>query len=68
MRPLPDATEQIEILRDRWGVPHIYAQTEMGATHGQGYAMAGDRLPTMMKAYRTRMASPTSSQGSPAQS
>ena len=44
--------ETIHILRDTWGVPHIYAQTEPGALYGQGYAMAEDRLPTMMRAYR----------------
>jgi len=42
----------VEILRDTWGVPHIYATTEEGAIYGQGYAMAHDRLPTMLKAYR----------------
>jgi acyl-homoserine-lactone acylase len=44
--------QTIEILRDTWGVPHIYAQTETGALYGQGYAMAHDRLPTMLRAYR----------------
>jgi len=45
-------TETIHILRDTWGVPHIYAQSELGTIYGQGYAMAHNRLPTMMKAYR----------------
>jgi acyl-homoserine-lactone acylase len=49
MAPNP---ETIHILRDTWGVPHIYAETELGAIYGQGYAMAEDRLPTMMRAYR----------------
>jgi acyl-homoserine-lactone acylase len=44
--------ETIHILRDTWGVPHIYAESELGAIYGQGYAMAEDRLPTMMRAYR----------------
>lgn len=44
--------ETVEILRDRWGVPHIYAETEAGALFGQGYAMAEDRLPTMLRCYR----------------
>ena len=47
-----ERTEKVEILRDTWGVPHIYAESELGAIYGQGYAMAHDRLPTMMKAYR----------------
>lgn len=46
------AREMIEIIRDTWGVPRIYAETELGAIYGQGYAMAEDRLPTMMRAYR----------------
>ncbi|MBN1138805.1 MAG: penicillin acylase family protein [Anaerolineae bacterium] len=45
-------TESVEILRDTWGVPHIYAETELGAIYAQGYAMAQDRLPTIMRAYR----------------
>lgn len=49
---MEDQTETVQILRDTWGVPHIYAETELGAIYGQGYAMASDRLPTMMKAYR----------------
>lgn len=34
----------IEIIRDTWGVPHIYAQTEDDLFFGQGYAHAQDRL------------------------
>jgi acyl-homoserine lactone acylase PvdQ len=45
-------TEEIEIVRDTWGVPHVFAKSELGALYGQGYAMAQDRLPTMMRAYR----------------
>jgi len=44
--------EQVEIVRDSWGVPHIYADTEYGAIYGQGYAAAEDRLPTILKSYR----------------
>ena len=49
---MSETLETIHILRDTWGVPHIYAETELGAIYGQGYAMAEDRLPTMMRAYR----------------
>jgi acyl-homoserine-lactone acylase len=45
-------TETVEILRDRWGVPHIYAETEPGALYAQGYVMAQDHLSVMMKMYR----------------
>ncbi|MCP5094404.1 MAG: penicillin acylase family protein [Chloroflexi bacterium] len=34
----------IEILRDRWGVPHIYAQTERDLFFAQGFTHAQDRL------------------------
>jgi acyl-homoserine lactone acylase PvdQ len=45
-------TEQVEIVRDTWGVPHVAAKSEPGTLYGQGYAMAEDRLPTMMRSYR----------------
>ncbi len=34
----------IEIIDDRWGVPHIRAQTKPDAFFGQGYVVARDRL------------------------
>src|SRR5207247_9616870 len=34
----------VEILRDRWGVPHIYAQTVEDLFFAQGYITAKDRL------------------------
>ncbi|MCB1469393.1 MAG: penicillin acylase family protein [Rhizobiaceae bacterium] len=37
-------SETIEILIDRWGVPHIYAQSDLDAFVGQGFAVARDRL------------------------
>lgn len=33
----------IELIRDRWGVPHVFAQTDAGAMYGLGYATAQDR-------------------------
>jgi penicillin G amidase len=36
--------EPVEILRDRWGVNHIYAQNESDLFFAQGYAAARDRL------------------------
>ncbi|HID24503.1 MAG TPA: hypothetical protein EYP14_19185, partial [Planctomycetaceae bacterium] len=33
----------VEILRDRWGIPHIFAQTDADAFYGLGYATAEDR-------------------------
>lgn len=34
----------VEIIRDRWGVPHIYAQTEEDLFFAQGFVHAEDRL------------------------
>ncbi|MBC8141952.1 MAG: penicillin acylase family protein, partial [Armatimonadetes bacterium] len=37
--------------RDRYGVPHIFADTESDALEAFGYAQAFDRLPTMLAHY-----------------
>src|SRR5262249_48366368 len=34
----------VEVIRDRWGVPHLYAQTIEDALVAQGYVHAQDRL------------------------
>ncbi len=34
----------VEVLRDRWGVPHIYAETEHDLWFAQGFVHAQDRL------------------------
>ena len=34
----------VEIVRDRWGVPHIFGSTDHDAFFGLGYAHAQDRL------------------------
>src|SRR5690349_24761018 len=36
--------EPVEILRDRWGVPHIYAANQHDLFFAQGYITATDRL------------------------
>src|SRR5262245_57499126 len=36
--------QPVEIVRDRWGVNHIYAQNEADLFFAQGYAAARDRL------------------------
>lgn len=41
---LPGLAAPVEVLRDRWGVPHIYAQSEPDAFMAQGYVHAQDRL------------------------
>lgn len=41
---LPGLQEPTEIVRDRWGVPHIYADNQHDLFFAQGYVMASDRL------------------------
>ena len=45
---MPDSREQVEILRDRWGVAHVYAEAEVAGFYGLGYASAQDRMFQMM--------------------
>lgn len=44
-RPLANGGEygQVELLRDRWGTPHVFAATDAGAMYGLGFATAEDR-------------------------
>ena len=41
---LPGLEKPVEILRDRWGVPHIYAQSTGDLFFAQGWITARDRL------------------------
>jgi len=34
---------EIEIVRDKWGVPNVFSSTDAGAMYGLGYAQAEDR-------------------------
>jgi penicillin amidase len=36
--------EHVEIVRDRWGIPHVFADTDAAAMYGLGYASAQDRM------------------------
>ena len=40
LQPKP---RSIELMRDTWGVPHIFSDTDAGAMYGLGYAAAEDR-------------------------
>jgi acyl-homoserine-lactone acylase len=44
--------EKVTILRDEYGVPHIFARDAAGAAFGSGYAQAEDRLEELLKNYR----------------
>ena len=37
-------TQSVEIIRDKWGIAHIYAQNEADLFFAQGYNAASDRL------------------------
>jgi len=41
---IPGLTEPVEVIRDRWGVPHIYAADLRDLFFAQGYVQAQDRL------------------------
>jgi penicillin amidase len=41
---LAGLTSSVEVVRDRWGVPHIYASDERDAFMAQGFVHAQDRL------------------------
>ena len=40
---VPGLREPVEVIRDEWGVPHIYAQNDDDLFFAQGYAGRGTR-------------------------
>ena len=49
----PAGTNEVRIVRDDYGAPHIYADTVFGLFYGYGYAIAQDRLFQMEMARRS---------------
>ena len=43
---------RIEVLRDEFGVPHIFAPTPPAAAYASGYVQAEDRLEELLRNYR----------------
>ena len=41
---VPGLQAPVEVIRDEWGVPHIYAENDQDLFFAQGYVMAQDRL------------------------
>ena len=41
---VPGLTDEVEVIRDRWGVPHIYARNLDDLFFAQGFVQAQDRL------------------------
>ena len=53
LSPMAAAASDITILRDEWGVPHVYADDVHGLFAGFGYSVAEDRLFQMEMARRS---------------
>src|SRR5262249_55012534 len=43
----PGLSAPVDVVRDTYGVPHIYAATEADAAFANGYVQAGDRISEM---------------------
>lgn len=41
---MPGLTAEVSVYRDRWGIPHIFAQNESDLFKAYGYTVASDRL------------------------
>jgi len=41
---VPGLSQPVEIIKDRWGISHIYAKSEADLFFAQGYSVARDRL------------------------
>ena len=40
----PELQARVDVVRDRWGVPHLRAQSQQDAFFAQGFVTAQDRL------------------------
>lgn len=49
---LPGLREPVEVVRERWGVPHIYARSLHDLFFAQGFTAASDRLFQIELSYR----------------
>src|SRR5438874_3159158 len=47
--------QRVTIVRDNYGVPHVYAKDAAGAEFGFGYAQAEDQGPFILTQYRIAM-------------
>src|SRR5687768_5059431 len=48
---VPRVPGEVRVIRDDWGVPHIFAAREDDGYYGLGYALAEDRLETLLYRY-----------------
>lgn len=42
--PASGQVQSVEVMRDSYGVPHVFADSNYGLYYGYGYAVAQDRL------------------------
>lgn len=56
-------SESVRVVRDDWGVPHVFGDTDEGVSFGLGYAQAEDRLEEMLKNYRRAVGTMTEIEG-----
>jgi acyl-homoserine lactone acylase PvdQ len=47
------SADKVEILRDEFGIPHIFARSAAGAAYGSGYAQAADRTEQLLENLKT---------------
>ena len=47
-----DSINKATVYRDKWGIPHIYADSEADMAFAFGYVQAEDRLEQILKSYR----------------
>jgi acyl-homoserine lactone acylase PvdQ len=46
-----DPGDEVKIVRDDFGIPHIFSESDEGVSYGLGYAQAEDRLEELFKNY-----------------
>lgn len=51
--PPPASAEEVRIIRDPWGVPHVFASSNHGVGYGYGWAIGEDRLEEALSAMWT---------------
>lgn len=49
---LPAFSIEVTLIRDDFGIPHIFSEKDEGVSYGLGYAQAEDRLEELLKNYR----------------
>ncbi|MBQ73166.1 MAG: hypothetical protein CMJ67_09720, partial [Planctomycetaceae bacterium] len=53
LQSLPAQAEEVRVIRDPWGVPHVFASSNHGVGYGYGWAIGEDRLEEALSAMWT---------------